>query len=163
MNKIQIFISLILLTFIISADFLAIEDTNAIHIDSLDSSLTPPAIGPYSKATRIQLGDKYMLFVSGQIGLNKAGELVSDEVTLQATQALNNLKNLLEENHSSLDYVTKTTVFLADMGDFNAINAIYSQYFVNTLPARSAVAVKTLPKNVKFEIEAIAFAPISEQ
>jgi len=131
-----------------------------VQIDKLDSSQSPSAIGPYSKATRINFGENDMIIFSGQIGINpKTGELISDNVTDQAVQALENVKNILEENFCSLENVAKTTVFIADMNDFTTINGIYSKYFVGkTLPARSVVAVKTLPKNAKFEIEGYAFS-----
>lgn len=131
-----------------------------INIIALDSSKTPKAIGPYSKGTKVDMGDKYMIFCSGSLGVDPvSGNLVSEDVSEQTKQALENIKNFLEDNSSSLDNVAKTLIFLDSMEDFKAVNDIYSTYFVKTLPARSCVAVKTLPKNAKVEIEAIAFAP----
>ncbi len=128
-------------------------------IEPLTCSKTASAIGPYSKATRVNLGNVFMIFVSGQLGVNaQTGEFDSQDVAFQAKQSLENLKNVLEENNSSLDMVSKTTVFLADMDDFKVFNEVYAQYFVNNLPARSTVAVKTLPKNAKIEIECVAFS-----
>lgn len=129
-----------------------------VPIDSLDAPDTPSAIGPYSKVTRVNLGDNDIVFFSGQIGINpKTGDLVSDDVAEQATQLLQNIQKLLEHNGSSLNNVSKTTIFLADMNDFNTVNGIYAKFFTKTLPARSTVAVKSLPKNAKVEIEGIAF------
>jgi len=132
-----------------------------VSIDSLDAPNTPAAIGPYSKATRVNLGETDMIFFSGQIGINpNTGNLVSDDVSAQAVQALTNVKTLLEANASSLDNVSKTTVLLADMNDFNTVNAIYAKFFTKTLPARSAFAVKSLPKGAKVEIEGVAFGKL---
>lgn len=94
--------------------------------------------------------------MSGQIPLLPNGELVEGTVAEQARQCLENMKALLESAGLSLANVVKTTVFLADMADFAAMNEVYARYFDASPPARSAVAVKTLPKNVAVEIEAIA-------
>ncbi len=114
----------------------------------------PQAIGPYSQAVRV--GD--MLFTSGQIALKPDGseEVLGQGIEAQTRQVLENLKNVLEAGGSSLDKVIKTTIFLADMGDFATVNAIYEEYFGAHKPARSTVAVKTLPKNALVEIDAIA-------
>lgn len=113
---------------------------------------SPQAIGPYSQAV-VANG---MVFCSGQIPLTPDGQLVEGDVTAQAQQVLSNLKGLLEASGSSLGQVVKTTVFLADMGDFAAMNAVYGQYFTESPPARSTVQVARLPRDVKVEIEAIA-------
>lgn len=113
---------------------------------------SPQAIGPYSQAV-VANG---MVFCSGQIPLTPDGQLVEGDVTAQAQQVLSNLKGLLEAAGSSLGQVVKTTVFLADMGDFAAMNAVYGQYFTESPPARSTVQVARLPRDVKVEIEAIA-------
>jgi len=112
----------------------------------------PAAIGPYSQAM-IANG---MVFTSGQIALTPSGEMVDGDVSAQCEQVISNLKAVLEEAGSSFDKVIKTTIFLADMDDFAAVNAIYADAFGNHKPSRSTVAVKTLPKNALVEIDAIA-------
>ena len=112
----------------------------------------PAAIGPYSQA--IILND--ILFTSGQIPVDPAtGELAGDTIQIQAEQVMKNLDDVLKEAGTSFENAVKTTCFLADMGDFAQFNEIYAKYFVNK-PARSCVAVKTLPKNVLCEVEVIA-------
>ncbi|MCL2492732.1 MAG: RidA family protein [Clostridiales bacterium] len=115
----------------------------------------PAAIGPYAQANRI--GD--FLFTSGQIPLDPAtGELVGTEIKAQTKQALGNLKAILEAGGSGLGSVLKTTVFLADIADFAAMNEVYAEYFSGeALPSRSAVQVGALPKGALVEIEAIAY------
>ena len=112
----------------------------------------PAAIGPYSQAM-ICNG---MVFTSGQIALTPAGDMVEGDVSAQCIQVVANLKAVLEASGSSLSNVIKTTIFLADMEDFAAVNAIYGAAFGDHKPARSTVAVKTLPKNALVEIDAIA-------
>ncbi len=117
------------------------------------SAKAPKAIGPYSQA--VLLGN--LLFTSGAIPLDpETGEVVGATAAEQAEQVLKNLGAVLEEAKVSFDDVVKTTVFIADMADFADINAVYSKYFTKDFPARSCVAVKTLPKNVLVEVEAIA-------
>ena len=112
----------------------------------------PEAIGPYSQA--IICGN--MLFTSGQIPINPAtGEVEAEGITDQATQVMKNLSAVLAEAGTSFEKVVKTTCFLSDMNDFAAFNAVYAEYFTSK-PARSCVAVKTLPKNVLVEVEVIA-------
>ena len=112
----------------------------------------PAAIGPYSQA--MVTGD--LLFTSGQIGLDpKTGAPAGDTIEAQAEQVMQNLAAVLAEAGSSFEKVVKTTCFLADMGDFAAFNAIYAKYFTGK-PARSCVAVKTLPKGMLVEVECIA-------
>ena len=112
----------------------------------------PAAIGPYSQA--IILND--ILFTCGQIPVDPAtGELAGDTIQIQAEQVMKNLDAVLKEAGTSFENAVKTTCFLADMGDFAQFNEIYAKYFVNK-PARSCVAVKTLPKNVLCEVEVIA-------
>lgn len=112
----------------------------------------PAAIGPYSQA--IILND--ILFTSGQIPVDPAtGEIAGDTIQIQAEQVMKNLDAVLKEAGTSFENAVKTTCFLADMGDFAQFNEIYAKYFVNK-PARSCVAVKTLPKNVLCEVEVIA-------
>lgn len=112
----------------------------------------PKAIGPYSQA--LNVGD--FIFTSGQIALKPDGSLNDGDIQTQTTQVLTNLSEVLKEGGSSLGQVVKTTIFLADMGDFAEVNKIYAAFFGEHKPARSTVAVKTLPLNVKVEIEAIA-------
>lgn len=112
----------------------------------------PGAIGPYSQA----IVANNMLFTSGQIPIDPAtGNIVEGDITVQAEQVCKNLSALLEEAGVTFENVVKTTCFLADMGDFGAFNEVYANYFVSK-PARSCVAVKTLPKNVLCEVELIA-------
>ena len=113
----------------------------------------PAAIGPYSQA--IQVGN--MLFAPGQLGIDPAtGNFVEGAVKEQTAQAFKNVKAILAEAGLDISDVVKTTVFLADMGDFGAMNEVYASQFEGAFPARSAVAVKTLPKNGLVEIEVIA-------
>lgn len=113
----------------------------------------PAAIGPYSQA--VQVGN--MLFASGQLGIDPAtGNFVEGAVKEQTIQAFKNVKAILAEAGYDIDDLVKTTVFLADMADFGAMNEIYASQFEGTFPARSAVAVKTLPKNGLVEIEVVA-------
>jgi len=120
---------------------------------AISTSNAPAAIGPYSQA--IQAGN--LVFVSGQLGIDPAsGNFVAGGVSEQTEQAFQNLKAVLAAAGLTPDNVVKTTVFLSDMSDFAAMNAIYSAHFSAPYPARSAVAVKTLPKNALVEIEAIA-------
>lgn len=112
----------------------------------------PSAIGPYSQA--VSVGD--FIFTSGQIALTPEGEMRENDINIQTTQVLSNLQAVLKEAGSSLQNVVKTTIFLASMDDFVAVNEIYAGFFGEHKPARSTVAVKTLPKNALVEIEAIA-------
>ena len=112
----------------------------------------PQAIGSYSQA--VACGN--FLFTSGQLGLDpKTGNFVEGGVTEQTEQVIRNLKAVLEKAGFSLENVVKTTCFLADMNDFAAMNEVYRKHFTGDYPARSAVAIKTLPKNGLVEIEAI--------
>ena len=122
---------------------------NAIHTDK-----APAAIGPYSQAIDSGAG---LVFVSGQLPIDPAtGSFPDGGVKEQTRQSLTNAKAILEAAGHGLNHVVKTTVFLADMGDFAAMNEVYSQFFSAPFPARSAVAVKTLPKGALVEIECIA-------
>jgi 2-iminobutanoate/2-iminopropanoate deaminase len=112
----------------------------------------PQAIGPYSQAITLD----NLVFCSGQIPLTPAGDLAEGDIADQTRQALANLKALLAASGSSLDRVLKTTVFLADMNDFAAMNAVYGEFFTADPPARSTVQVSRLPRDVRVEIEAIA-------
>ena len=113
----------------------------------------PAAIGPYSQA--MQTGN--MLFVSGQIPIDPAtGEFAGTDIATQTNQSLTNIKNILAAAGYTMNDVVKTTVLLADIGDFTAMNAVYAEYFTENKPARAAFAVKDLPRGALVEIEAIA-------
>lgn len=121
-------------------------------IKKISTDKAPAAIGPYSQAMAVN----GMLFTSGQLGLNpETGDFAGATITEQAEQALKNLGAILTEAGTDYDKIVKTTCFLADIGDFAAFNEVYAKY-ITTAPARSCVAVKTLPKNALVEVEAIA-------
>ena len=121
----------------------------AIHTDK-----APAAIGPYSQAIDSGMG---LVFVSGQLPIDPAtGVFPEGGVKVQTWQSLANARAILEAAGLSLKNVVKTTVFLADMADFASMNEVYAQFFAAPFPARSAVAVKTLPKGALVEIECIA-------
>jgi 2-iminobutanoate/2-iminopropanoate deaminase len=122
-------------------------------IETVVTDRGPKAIGPYSQAIRAN----GFLFVSGQIPLDpKTQQLVEGNISVQTERVLENLKGILESAGSSLGRVVKTTVFLADMNDFGAMNEVYSRYFTTNPPARSTVEVSKLPRNVRIEIDVIA-------
>lgn len=113
----------------------------------------PAAIGPYSQAIEVN----GIVFVSGQLPINPAtGQFAEGGIKELTTQSLTNIKNILAEAGLTMDNVVKTSVFLAEMADFAEMNEAYAAFFNGTAPARSAVAVKTLPKNARLEIECIA-------
>ena len=115
----------------------------------------PGAIGPYSQAIKAN----GMVFCSGQIPIDPAtGNFVSEDVSDQTVQVFKNLTAVLDAAGSGLDKVVKTTVFLADMNDFAAMNEVYGQYFVENKPARATVQAARLPRDAKVEIECIAIA-----
>ena len=117
------------------------------------TSAAPAAIGPYSQAIEVN----GFVYASGQLPINPAtGAFPEGGVQEQTRQSLLNVKAILEEAGLTLANVVKTTVYLADMGDFAAMNEIYSQFFSQPFPARSAVAVKALPKGTLVEVEVIA-------
>jgi len=118
----------------------------------ISTDKAPQAIGPYSQAVLVD----GILYTSGQIALTPGGELLAGDIESQTHQVLKNLSAVLEEAGGSLQDVIKTTIFLADMDDFATVNSIYAQYFKEHKPARSTVAVKTLPKDVLIEIDCIA-------
>ena len=123
--------------------------------DIIATKNAPGAIGPYSQGIRAN----GFVFASGQIGLDPAtGELVKGGIAEQSRQVLLNVKNVLEAAGSGLDKAVKTTVFLKDINDFAAMNAVYSEFFKTDCPARSAVQVAALPKGALVEIEVIAEA-----
>lgn len=119
----------------------------------ISTKAAPAAIGPYSQAIRV--GN--LVYTSGQIPIDPAtGALVEGGITEQTRQSLANVKAILAEAGLTMDNVLKTTVFMADMNDFADMNAVYAEFFSEPYPARSAVAVKTLPKGALVEIEVVA-------
>lgn len=122
-------------------------------LKKVSTEKAPAAIGPYSQGI---IADKF-LFASGQIPINPAnGEIEGNNITEQAELVMKNIGGLLEAAETDYAHVIKTSCFLADMGDFAAFNEVYAKYFTEK-PARSCVAVKTLPKNVLCEVEVIAY------
>jgi 2-iminobutanoate/2-iminopropanoate deaminase len=121
--------------------------------EAISTDRAPGAVGPYSQAIRV--GD--LVFAAGQLGTDPAsGELVGDDVGRQAEQALANLAAILDAAGSGLDRLVKVTVFLAEIGDWPAVNEVYGRIIPTPYPARSAFAVKALPKGGLVEIEAVA-------
>lgn len=116
------------------------------------TNAAPAAIGPYSQA--IHAGG--LVFTAGQLGLDPTGGELAAGAAAQADRALRNLSAILDAAGTSLERVVKTTIFLADMGDFAAVNEVYAAHFSTPYPARSTVAVKALPKDALVEIEAVA-------
>lgn len=120
---------------------------------AISTSNAPGAIGPYSQA--IRTGN--LVFVSGQLPVDPAtGNFAEGGIKELTRQSLLNVKHILEEAGTDMAHVVKTTVFLADMADFADMNEVYAQFFEAPFPARSAVAIKTLPKNARVEIECVA-------
>ena len=118
----------------------------------LHTELAPKALGPYSQGVKAGC----FIFLSGQLGLDpETNEFAEGGIAEQTRQALSNLKHVIESGGSSLENVVKTTVFLNDMNDFQAMNAVYGEFFKSNPPARSTVQVAALPKNGLVEIEAI--------
>lgn len=119
----------------------------------VQTTLAPAAIGPYSQA--IQVGDT--VYVSGQLPIDPAtGQFAEGDIRDLTRQSLLNVQHILESVGLSMAHVVKTTVFLADMNDFAGMNEVYADFFAAPFPARSAVAVKTLPKGASVEIECVA-------
>jgi 2-iminobutanoate/2-iminopropanoate deaminase len=122
-------------------------------IETVATDRGPKAIGPYSQAVRAN----GFVFLSGQIPLDpKTQQVVEGDVAAQTERVLQNLKGVVEAAGSSLQHVVKTTVFLADMNDFAAMNEVYGRYFTAHPPARSTVQVSRLPRDVRVEIDLIA-------
>ena len=122
-------------------------------LETVHTDAAPAAIGPYSQAVKV--GD--LLFCSGQIPLDpKTMEIVGDDAASQCEQVMVNLRSVLEGAGAGLDRVARTTIFLASMGDFAAVNEVYARHFGDHKPARACVAVKELPKAVLVEIDCIA-------
>jgi len=119
----------------------------------INTAQAPAPIGPYNQA--VKAGDT--LYISGQIALSPAtGELVLDDIATETKQVLENLKAILTEAGYDFTDVVKATIFLTDMNNFNTVNTIYGEYFIQNAPARETVAVKGLPKGVNVEISLIA-------
>ncbi|KAM3578753.1 hypothetical protein VKS41_008772 [Umbelopsis sp. WA50703] len=119
----------------------------------VQTSKAPSAIGPYSQAIKVN----NLVYTSGQIPvIPETGEIVEGGVKEQTHQCMTNLGEVLKASGSSLDRVVKTTVFLKNMNDFATMNEVYGTYFPNTKPARSAVEVARLPKDVQVEVECVA-------
>lgn len=120
---------------------------------SINTDKAPAAIGPYSQA--IKAG--HLVFVSGQLPIDPStGTFAEGGIKELTRQSLTNMKHILSEAGYKMSDVVKTTVFLADMADFAEMNEVYAEFFSNPFPARSAVAIKTLPKEARVEIECIA-------
>lgn len=122
-------------------------------LKKISTKKAPAAIGPYSQGIIV---DNF-LFASGQVPIiPETGEIAQGDITVQAEQVMKNIQAILEEAGTTFEKVIKTTCFLADMNDFAAFNEVYGSYFTEK-PARSCVAVKTLPKNVLCEVEIIGY------
>lgn len=119
----------------------------------ISTTNAPAAIGPYSQA--VKAGG--MLYISGQLPIDPAtGEFAASDIAGQTRQSLENIKAILAQAGCGLENVVKTTVLLADIGDFGTMNGVYAEYFTGACPARAAFAVKALPKGALVEIEALA-------
>jgi len=118
----------------------------------LAASKAPKPIGPYS----IAVSYNGLIYTCGQIPLDINGNVAGDDIKTQTRQAIENLKNILEENGSSIDKVIKTTVYLKDINEFVGMNEVYNEYFEESAPARSTLEAARLPKDAKIEIDAIA-------
>lgn len=152
----KFFTLLALATLVLSAQSCTQQTNNQNNTmkERINTNNAPAAIGPYSQAIDSGHG---LIFVSGQLPINPTtGAFPEGGVKEQTRQSLTNAKAILEAAGLSLANVVKTTVFLADMGDFAAMNEVYAEFFAEPFPARSAVAVKTLPKNALVEVECIA-------
>ena len=121
------------------------------------TSAAPAAIGPYSQAVTVPVGDATMIFLSGQIALDPAtGAMITGDVEAQTRRVLENIGAVLAAADASFADIVKTTIFLADLGDFGAVNAIYAERFGGPPPERSTVQAARLPRDAKVEIEVIA-------
>lgn len=119
----------------------------------ISTSDAPAAVGPYSQAIRVG----QFVFTAGQIPLDpKSGVIVEGDIAAQTRRVLDNLTAVLKAENLTFSHIVKTTIFLIDMGDFQAVNEVYASYFHEVPPARSTVAVSALPKNARVEIECIA-------
>ena len=131
----------------------AMPGHEVVHTDG-----APAALGPYSQATTLPVGDKKLVFVSGQIAIDPAtGEVVDGPVEAQVRRVMQNIAAVLEAAGSSLSQVLKATIFLVDMEDFATCNQAYGAFFDEAPPARATVQVGRLPKDVQVEIEVVAY------
>ena len=122
--------------------------------EAISTNQAPAALGPYSQGI-IASGE--MIFVSGQVPIDpQTGNVVEDDAAVQAKRSMDNIAAVLKEAGATMENIVKTTIFLKDINDFAAVNAVYEKYFENAAPARSCVQVACLPKDVRLEIEAIA-------
>jgi len=128
------------------------------HHETIATAAAPAAIGPYSQAVALDLGDRRLLFLAGQIALDPAtGELVDGPVQAQVERVMANIEAVLVAAGSDFSHVLKTTIFVADMADFAAVNEVYGRFFGDEPPARSTVQAAGLPKGVGVEIEVVAY------
>lgn len=118
----------------------------------ISTSDAPSAIGPYSQAVK----SGHLVFLSGQIALDTSGYIVSDDVQAQTHQVMKNIAAILKTVNADYSAIVKTSIFLKDMNDFAAVNAVYASYFSGDFPARETVEVSRLPKDVRVEISVIA-------
>lgn len=142
MNKIVVLLLLIVLA----------SCANTKRIVTVNHTDLPTPIGPYSHST--SYGD--LIFVSGQIGIDPKSNTLKQGIEEQTVQIFENLKVILHNNNSDLNHITKTTIFITDLKNFEVVNKIYSSYFQNYFPARSTIEIASLPKNAAIEIECIA-------
>ena len=127
------------------------------HKTIVRTAEAPAAIGPYSQAVTVQIGDKRMIFTSGQVAIDpKSGAMIEGDVEAQTRQVIANLGAVLAAAGAGFEHVVKSTIFLASMDDFAKVNAIYGERFTHDPPARATVAASGLPRNVRVEIDAIA-------
>ncbi len=124
-------------------------------IETIQTDAAPAPIGPYSQGKRVGA----FVYTAGQIALAADGAIHGSDAATQTHLAIANLRAIVEAGGSDLDHVVKTTIFLMDMNDFAAVNAVYAEYFGTSKPARSTVQVSRLPKDALVEIEAIAVVP----
>ncbi|MBP9086954.1 MAG: RidA family protein [Kofleriaceae bacterium] len=123
----------------------------------ISTAAAPAAIGPYSQAIAVPMGPQSMVFCSGQIPLDpRTGEVVVGDISVQTQRVMDNLLAVLTAAGATFGDVVKTTIFLADMGDFAAVNAVYAQHFSANPPARATVQAARLPRDVRVEIDCIA-------
>ncbi|GAC1394742.1 MAG: RidA family protein [Ktedonobacteraceae bacterium] len=135
------------------------EHNSIPSITAVNTTQAPAAIGPYNQA--IRYGN--FVYTSGQVALDPtSGQVVGDDVQTQTRRVFQNLQAVLSSAGTSLNNVVKTTVFLVSMGDFQAMNAVYAEYFQDTKPARSTIAVAELPRKALVEIECVAVVTLDK-
>lgn len=127
-------------------------------IETLKSDKVFLGAYPFSLATKVDPKDKVIIYTSGSIGVDLSGKLVSDDIKDQTKQVLLNLKNILEDNKSNFENVTKLNIYITDMNNFAAVNEVYTTFFTSYYPARTCVQVAGLPLGAKIEIECVAYA-----